>query len=245
MNKGLKDGGESMMGCCVVQIAEGFLAVGGATPATSSYWAAYTPAGVHECTAQWPATERVWFGTAAGIGPLPLDFFGPLNASLIAETKIITGEGSVPGCQAGQNSWAIYTNGAGPTPPGPTPPGPTPPAPSPTPPTPPGGSQWYILPYRESLIIGVGTPSADVAYFASGSNGAGAGVLKTEDGGKSFVTIPINSVSFVMFFFIIINLCMSTFLTYFNALLIIFAFISRPRRCFFSPRRPRRRTQPL
>lgn len=112
------------------------------------------------------------------------------------------------GCPTGASCKAIQGTGIctydaapgptppGPTPPGPTPPGPTPPAPSPTPPTPPGGSQWYILPYRESIIIGVGTPSADVAYFASGSNGAGAGVLKTEDGGKSFVTIPINSVSF-------------------------------------------------
>ena len=83
----------------------------------------------------------------------------------------------------------------GPTPPGPTPPGPTPTPPTPTPPTPPGGAKWYMLPYRETIIIGVGVVSANTAYFAAGDNGIGAQVLKTTDGGSSFTPVPFNDSS--------------------------------------------------
>ena len=120
--------------------------------------------------------------------------------------SLVCGGAGAAGCPTGGSCKAIQGTGictydqAGPTPPGPTPPGPTPPTPtppspgpSPTPPTPPGGPSWYILPYRESIIIGVGTRDAEVAYFAAGSNGGGAGVLATKDGGKSFTTVPINS----------------------------------------------------
>ena len=112
------------------------------------------------------------------------------------------------GCPTGASCKAIQGTGIctydatppgptppGPTPPGPTPPGPTPTPPTPTPPTPPGGAKWYMLPYRETIIIGVGVVSANTAYFAAGDNGIGAQVLKTTDGGSSFTPVPFNDSS--------------------------------------------------
>jgi hypothetical protein len=117
-----------MVGCCVVQVAEGFLAL----PPTSSasYFAGYNAAGSHTCVRDWPAGQRVWLGTAVGAGSFPSAFFGKLNSSLIAETIVVPTDAGVPTCTQGEDSWALFTKtGPTPTPPGPTPPTPTPPTP--------------------------------------------------------------------------------------------------------------------
>ena len=104
---GLQDAGESMIGCCVIQIADGFLAL---PPATlPSFYAAYTAEGVHTCTRDWPTGKRVWFGTAVGAGSFPGAFFGKLNATIVTETMVIPTETGIPGCEAGETSWAIFS----------------------------------------------------------------------------------------------------------------------------------------
>ena len=133
-NSGLPDLKESMVGCCVFGLSDGYLTIGG------TFYTAFNSQGARECAQS--LSPPVKFGGAVGAGSYPGQYFGNMNASVIAMTTTAPSYKTLPGCETSTASWGLYKGGSGPTPPGPPPPSPGPPPP-PTPPGPPPSGSHY------------------------------------------------------------------------------------------------------
>ena len=106
---GLVDLPQTMDGCCIFNISEGFLVIGSVPNNNYSYIAPYSQSGSHQCAEQ--LQSPVFFGGAFDVGPYQGQFIGKLTSALVAELATVP-QFSGLGCAGNVNSFGIYVKSA-------------------------------------------------------------------------------------------------------------------------------------